>query len=811
MDQAADFFVSYTSADRVWAEWIAWQLEQASYQVIVQAWDFEPGDNFVARMRDALQQADRTLALVSAAYLASPYCIDEWTGAFLHDPDGRNRLLQMRIEDCELPRLLRAQIYVDLVGLPREQARARLLAGVKRGRRKPASDPPFPHEQRTGPQFPGQGLNVTNLPPRNADFAGRTALLEELHKTLSGGGQAAVVQPATVHGLGGVGKTQLALEYAHRYAVDYEVIWWVPSEQPLAIPGLLAGLARRLGVPEQGDQAELLTSLWEELRQRDRWLLVYDNAQGPRELAPYRPPGGAGRVLVTSRALTWGRGAAAVRLDVLKREESVRFLRRRTGSGDAASLGALAEVLGDLPLALEQAAAYLDETKITPAGYLELFRDHGAALLALGEPLTTEQTVVTTWQVALDRLGATPGAAELLSLCAFLASDDIPRALLSEHAEVLPEPLSTTVGRPLAFNQAIAALGRYSLVTVTEGSLTVHRLVQTVVRDGLSVPRQQTWADAALRLVSSAFPSPSDEVATWPARARLLPHVLVVVDHAQALDVEAETAARLLNEAAAYLRSRAQYQQARQLQEPALASFRRVLGDDHPDTLTAMNSLGESRRHLGNLQGARDLLKQTLAARQRVLGPDHPDTLQSMSSLGETLRALGDLRGALTLHEQTLAARRRVLGPDHPDTLQSMNNLASTLRDLGDLDSARDLHEQTLTARQRVLGNDHHSTLMAMNSLALTRRALGDLQGARDLFEKTLTARRRVLGDDHRWTLHTMSYLAETLRALGDLRGALTLHEQTLAARQRVLGPHHPDTLASTNNLAAVRRELGEP
>jgi hypothetical protein len=139
MAEAADFFVSYTGADRAWAEWVAWQLEAAGYRVIVQAWDFEPGDNFLVRMRDALEHADRTVALVSAAYLASPYATDEWTAAFLHDDDGRNRLLQVRIEDCQLPRLLRAQVYVDLVGLPREQARARLLDGVRRGRRKPVS------------------------------------------------------------------------------------------------------------------------------------------------------------------------------------------------------------------------------------------------------------------------------------------------------------------------------------------------------------------------------------------------------------------------------------------------------------------------------------------------------------------------------------------------------------------------------------------------------------------------------------------------------------------------------------------------
>jgi tetratricopeptide (TPR) repeat protein len=809
MAQAADFFVSYTSSDRAWAEWIAWQLEQAGFRVIVQAWDFEPGDNFVVRMRDALEQADRTLALVSAAYLASPYCTDEWTGAFLHDPDGRNRLLQLRIEDCELPRLLRAQVYVDLVGLPREQARARLLAGVKRGRRKPPSEPPFPHGQRAGPRFPGHGLEVTNLAPRNPDFSGRAALLEELHQTLTGGGQAAVVQAATVHGLGGVGKTQLALEYAHRYASDYDVIWWVPAEQPLAIPGLLAGLARRLGVPEQADQAELVASLWDELRQRDRWLLVYDNAQGPRELAPYRPPSGAGRVLVTSRTPTWGRGTAAVRLDVLKREESVAFLRRRIGSNDTASLGALAEVLGDLPLALEQAAAYLDETKSTPAGYLELFREHGAALLALGEPLTTEQTVATTWQVALDRLGATPGAPELLSLCAFLAPDDIPRALLSEQAEALPEPLSGIVSQPLAVNEAVRALGRYSLVALTTDSLSVHRLVQTVVCASLSSADQLKWGGATARLLVTAFPEGA-EVAAWPACGRLLPHAVTVLDHAQALEVDAETTADLRSKAASYLWHRGQYRQAETWQEQALADYRQTLGCDHPNTLTAMNNLAETRRTLGDLDGARELHEQTLAASRRVLGDDHPNTLISIHNLAGIRFEFGDLDGARELLEQALAANRRVLGGDHPDTLDLMNALAVTRSEFGDLDGARELHEQTLADRQRVLGRDHPDTLHSINNLAVTRLKLGNLDGANELFEQVLADRRRVLGDDHPDTLISMHNLAMTRRGLRDLHGARDLHEQALAGRMQVLGEDHPDTLTSMNNLAAIRRELGE-
>jgi len=230
---------------------VAWQLEQAGHSVIVQAWDFEPGDNFVVRMRDALEQAERTLALVSRAYLASRYCTDEWTGAFLSDRDGRNRLVQIRIEACELPRLLRAHVCVDLVGLDRREASARLLAELARGRRKPSREPPYPDEAGGGaaPGLPERCPRITNLPARNAAFSGRKDMLHRLHRVLTAESTATVAQAATVHGLGGIGKTQLALEYAHRYASEYDIAWWVVAEVPVAIPGGLAGLARHLGLP----------------------------------------------------------------------------------------------------------------------------------------------------------------------------------------------------------------------------------------------------------------------------------------------------------------------------------------------------------------------------------------------------------------------------------------------------------------------------------------------------------------------------------------------------------------------------------
>jgi hypothetical protein len=828
MAQPADFFVSYTSTDRAWAEWIAWQLEAEGYSVVVQAWDFTPGKSWAHEMQQAASTADRVVAVLSAAYLESEHGEAEWQVFQAKDPLGKHGLLlPVRVDNVDPPGLLKTRIYVDLVDQDAAGARGALLAAARGARGKPTQEPEYPGDRQPlgsateAPRFPGDLPPVWNVPLHpNPYFTGRDLLLAEIHARLTA--PDAATRRVVLTGLGGVGKTQLAVEHAYRRRADYDLVWWVRSQQPTSLLGdyaALAGeppLAADLGLAQDTSQEEAAATVRGWLERHRRWLLVLDNVVEPAAVAELLPRTGTGHVLVTTQAETgWEQLADPLPVEVLTPTDAAAFLQSRTkqeGPEAAAAARTLASSLGGLPLALEQAAAYIVAAgTVSLADYARLFRTRALELLKRGQPLGYHHTVATTWSLALQKLqDKAPAAVGLLTLAAFLAPDDVPQPLLVVHGDVLPEPLATTVADPLAVGDAVAALRGFSLVRVVADGLFAHRLLLAVVRAGLDDDAERAWASAAIRLLRAGFPHEGSEVANWPECQRLLPHVLTVVDHGRRLDLEPAEWLWLLHTAAVYLASRGQHRQAQALHERAVAGYGLALGDDHPDTLTAMHSLGQTRRYLGDLNGARDLLEQTLAARRRVLGDDHPDTLTTMSYLGEVRRALGDLLGARKLHEQTLAARRRVLGDDHRDTLISMNDLASTRRDLGDLHGARELHEQTLAARRRVLGQDHPHTLLTMNSLGLTRRVLGDLQGARDLFEQALAARRRVLGQDHPQTLLTMSNLAETRRTLGDLQGARDLFEQTLAARRQVVSDDHPDNLWTMGNLAEARRNLGD-
>jgi tetratricopeptide (TPR) repeat protein len=796
MSQAANFFVSYTSADRAWAEWIAWQLEAEGYTVVVQAWDFTPGRSWTHEMQQATSTAERVVAVLSAAYLKSEHSEAEWQVFQANDPLGKRGLLvPVRIEEVDPPGLLKTRIYVDLVGRDTASARSTLLAAARGARGKPAKEPEFPGREEPefpgraakpvgsgaeAPRFPGELPPIWNVPFHpNPFFTGRDLLLAELNASRTA--PAVTGRRVALTGLGGVGKSQLTVEYAYRRRADFDLIWWVRAEQPTSLVADYAALASQ---PRLADDLNLAPDTPQEtamvaarawLEHQQRWLLVFDNAVEPAALVDLLPRSGMGQVVITSRTgIGWEQLATPLPVEVLAPADAAGFLLTRTNqSGPQAEAAAttLAETLGGLPLALEQAGAFITASgTITLAGYAELFATQARELLRRGQPVGYQHTVATTWSLALETLQQTaPAAVDLLTLAAFLAPDDLPQPLLVSHHDELPEPLEATAADPLALSDAVAALRRYSLVRVVADGLFVHRLLQTVVRADMEPDTERTWAATAVRLLRAGFPDRSSVIAAWPECERLLPHVLAVAEHGQRLEVELKVRLWLQHQAAIYLWSRGRYRQALTLQEEALAGRRRLLTDNHPDTLFSMQILAAIRRNLGDLDGARQLLEEALTGRQRVLGNDHPDTLWSMTSLAVTRRQLGDLHGARELHEQALEARRRVLGDDHSDTLWSMLNLAETHRDLGDLQNAHRLQEQALAGYRGVFGDNHPDTLTSMTSLAETRRSLGDLQGARELHEQALEARRRVLGDDHPDTHWSMNKLAEIRRNLGEL------------------------------------------
>ena len=419
---------------------------------------------------------------------------------------------------------------------------------------------------------------MSNLPPRNRNFSGREGLLLRLYADLRADAAAAVLPVGAVHGLGGVGKTQLALEYAHRYHSDYDLVWWIPAAEPSTAATALAALAGRVGVPAASDQQAVIDALFELLRRRDRWLLIYDNAEQPDTLQGLLPAAGAGSVLITSRWSAWRGHAQPLPVTVLDRRESVQLLVDRSGLPDpdredldqSDQLDQLAELVGDLPLALAEAAAYLEQTRIGLGDYLQLLRSRARELFGLNTSASAEvsgaaadqRRVATVWSVSLDRIRhEIPAAEALLELCAFLGPG-IPRTLFCTHPEAVPDPLAEVVSDALAYNQVLAGAARYSLIELDAHSIGVHRLVQAVVRARLAPEQEADAAATAVGLIWKAFPRDSWEAATWPACARVLPHLLAVCEHAERLHVAGEQTGRLLNRASTYLYERGQYGQA---------------------------------------------------------------------------------------------------------------------------------------------------------------------------------------------------------------------------------------------------------
>jgi Tfp pilus assembly protein PilF len=564
-----------------------------------------------------------------------------------------------------------------------------------------------------------------------------------------------MAQPVVLYGLGGVGKSQLALAYLQHEQRRFDVVWWVRAEQRATAESDLVALARALHLPDHADsdQQQVVAAVRHWLGTHGRWLLVLDNAQGDQALEWVLPANQGGRVLLTSRNQLW-RDATVVWVRPWSPAESLTFLRTSlssipTASFDVEDAQALASELGHLPIALEQAVAFVRAAARPIADYLSLLRTRPHELFDLSDLPDDVRTVAKTWAAAMEQLQATPGATELLAICAFFAPDNIPRGLIPAGAQELAEPLATVAANQVALDTAVITLRRFSFVDATDQILTVHRLVQAVVRHRLGQHGQQQWAASAVRLVSAFFPSEGNDVRSWPACEALLPHALSTWEYAERLSVEQEATGRLLNNVGLYLRSSVRIIEAKALLTRALAINEAVLGPDHPNVAAVCNNLGRLLQDLGDRAAARTHFERALAINEAARGPDHPQVAVIRNNLGGVLLELGDLAAARTHFERALAIDEVALGPDHPEIAHTLTNLGIVLTELGDLAGARTQQERALAILEAAYGPNHPIVATVRSNLGSVLFSLGDPAGARLQQERALAIDEAAYGPNH--------------------------------------------------------------
>ncbi len=830
-DEPRDFFISFNKADRPAATWIAWVLEKiGTHRVYFQDWDFR--GNFVDHMNEGVKKCPRCVAVLSDNYFASGFTLAEWSAYFARDPANRtSTIIPVRVGTISEENLLAPQICADLTDCDEATAEARLLDHIKKAidpdlRPIPDERPPF-WQAKAKPAFPHltKTRATHNLPPRNPDFVGREAALDAIQAALVAPDDQPLVVTQAITGLGGVGKTQIALAYAHRQLVDCDLVWWLNAETPAKLAADYAGMARPLGIAEAADEAALNRDIRNALQASDGWLLVFDNVEARDAIRPYLPASGAGRVLITSRRSDWHGLARTLPLDIMSKPEALRLLTGRDDPpsslipADLAEAEALAEDLGYLPLALAQARAFMAERGHGVAAYRKLFAERLVDVMARGadgldptidasadpDARRRQRAVAATWDISIEAAeAAAPGARELLQLLACFAPDPLPRDVLAADASALPEPLRDDFAR----EDALAALARLSLVDATGAGITCHRLVQAITRASLKRTDPDAAgarAGSAVRLLLSAMPEhESYDHRSWGHHERMLAQYLAATDHAEAIEAALPSVAGLLNEAATYLNARASHAEAEPLWARAIALGENMLGPMHSELATWLNNLATLCQATGRYDEAEALYVRAIAITEKTLGPEHPHLATRLNNLAELYRTTEHYDQAEPLYARDIAITKKTLGSDHPDLAIGLNNLANFYRATGRYKDAEPLFDRAIAITEKALGPKHSNLGFILSNLALLYQDTGRDGDAVPLYMRAIDIGEKTLGPQHPDLATWLKNLAVLYENTGRHDEAEPLFERAIAIIEAALPADHPHQVLFRDNYARL-------
>jgi tetratricopeptide (TPR) repeat protein len=753
IDAALDQYESFPAEG--WELWQQRQIQAARFVLVVCTGTYR-------RRFDGEEEAGKGLGATSEA---------GFIRQILYNAGGTNeKFLPVLLTDADsahIPLALQRYQHFPLHTQAGYENLRLLLTGQSRVRK-----PGLPPKQRKPDYL------YWNLPPRNLFFTGRDEYLKNLeHGVAHGRAQA-------ISGLGGIGKTQTAIEYAYRHRDQYRAVLWSGADSRDALVSGFTAIASLLDLPEKDerDANVVAQAVRRWLERQTGWLLILDNVEDLAGVVkPFLPASGTGHVLMTTRLQATGAIAQNVELEKMELDEGALFLLRRAklivpdAPLDAASEAdrkAAREITGEvagLPLALDQAAAYIEETPSTPAKCLKLYRTEGAALRRRrGDQATEHGSVTITFSLAFAQVEkANPAAADLIRACAFLVPGAIPEEIFTSGGRELGELLAEAAGKLLAWDAAVEAAGRFRLIhrNVANDTLNIHRLVQEVLKDGMDAPTRRVWAERVVQALDEVFPYV--EFQNWPQCERLIPHAIAAGPLVEDFGLNSVAAARLLNQSGYYLKGRARYAEAEPLLQRALAIYEKAQGPDHADTATSLNNLAVLYDDQGRYAEAGPLYQRALAIREKVQGPDHPDTATSLNNLALLYSSQGRYAEAEPLLQRALAIHEKALGPDHPNTATSLNNLAEIYRGQGRYGEAEPLLRRALAIREKALGSDHPSTGTSLNNLALLYRSQDRYGEAEPLYQRALAIHEKALGPDHPRTAVSVGNYALFLRERG--------------------------------------------
>jgi len=789
------FYISYHISDLDWAEWVAKQLEEVGYSISLQSWDSSKPGNYLKDLKYNATFANGVIILMSPDYFDILPSIDEWISLLLSLSEDKDfNMIAIRVQECSLYALLPESIFfLDIVGLNKTNAKKNL---IKAAHLSSLMVPDLSELKASKSQRFITGLpRIWNIPyTKNPNFTGRDRILTKLHKLMHQ--DELKKRRIILHGLSGVGKTRLAVEYAYKYSNNYDLVWWLRAEKSTTITNDFLDLAIKLKLIDEEDkkQYSVIENLLYWLKSNQYWLLIFDNVEDFNIIEKYLPDSDSGNVLFTSRNPSQD-NMTIISVPALNRSDSIELLLNYTGLNDKKSSNKLAEELGDLPLALEQVSTYIKENDFTIINYLNLLKRPGLDFSTqIATSLDYPETITTVFDISFQKADEQlKGSIDFLNLLAFLAPDDIPIVELSRNCMELSKNLMEVFKSDESLDRMLKHLESYSLIVITANTISIHRLIQKIVRDRINPDGKLIWINKLLRLMNEMFNFDRKALDTWKSCSRLFPHILALFDNAKDMDIIDDVIGILLNKLGDYLIHIEEFKEAEKILHLAHSTNERAFGPVHPEVAKVISNLGGIKFLYNDYEDALQHTKKAYEIYKSSYGQDNTVVAEELINIGYILIILDEFKEALKHYKEAMDINVKIKGLEHPDVGNCLIDIGYIKVKLGNQKEGLGDVEKGLEILEKGFGLKHPLVSIAYVNLGTIFKEIGDYKKAFECFEKSYIISKEIFGANNSKIGRALMRLGLVKLELGMVDEALSFFEKGLTISKKLYGLNHVD------------------